>query len=107
METAECPQEPRLNSQLQCKSWAQRNLTWLAKTPGMMQALPELDTVWKGWPATEISARETTKKPAEQACQNQRVIPPSYNFSPVTSTDKELTSCQLAKEIEGTHFCRG
>lgn len=55
------PQEPRLNSQLQCKSWAQRNLTWLAKTPGMLQALPELDTICKGWPATEISARETTE----------------------------------------------
>lgn len=49
-----------LNSQLKCKSWAQRNLTWFVKIPGMLQALPELDTVWKGWPATEISARETT-----------------------------------------------
>lgn len=75
METDACwvPQEPRLNSWLQCRSWMQRSLPrGGVKTQGTLQDLPGIDIVWGGWHAKEISTGETAQEPAQQACQNEK-----------------------------------
>lgn len=44
-----------------------------------------------------------------QHARARKVTPPSYTFSPASSIDKELTSCQLANKLfkgPGTCFCR-